>query len=345
MKKYFTTEIIILQVLYLVYLISFYLLYEIYFHPEWEFYPFPQVIYYAIQVSIFYISYISIVRYYLNNKHFFHLGPILINYVIGILIIQWLTNHANYYTDTFILEEKATFMDMATIYIAQFISITFWAFMIFINKYLNENNIYKQFLIKQKIKEIEKENRINILNNTVNNQLNRISALISGAKKNALFIEISNVISLIKNIYNYSDSELVSIGNELKLLEDYLEVQKKRYKYLDIIYKNGLGHELNDYYLPHLVLMTIVENSFKHGDYRNYPIELNITLKTDLDHRQFIEFNCRNRIGKKSIYIGGVGQKNIINRLDILMKRKYKYWIDQNEHYYTCNLCIYKNEK
>ena len=88
------------------------------------------------------------------------------------------------------------------------------------------------------------------------------------------------------------------------------------------------------------VLITIVENAFKHGDLNNQeaPIEINVQVKGNK-----LKFSCRNKkkTGPKELSTG-VGLDNIRKRLDIAYGDNYHLDIKDEPGFYTTELTIDK---
>jgi LytS/YehU family sensor histidine kinase len=88
------------------------------------------------------------------------------------------------------------------------------------------------------------------------------------------------------------------------------------------------------------VLITIVENAFKHGDLQK--AEFPIDVKLNIEHDRLF-FYCRNKkkSGPKEISTG-LGLDNIRNRLDFAYGINYKLIIKDEADFYTTELTIDK---
>jgi len=88
------------------------------------------------------------------------------------------------------------------------------------------------------------------------------------------------------------------------------------------------------------VLITIVENAFKHGDLKNQqaPIEIEIHVE-----KNRLKFRCRNKkkSGPKELSTG-VGLDNIRKRLDLAYGENYHFDIKDDQGFYTTELTIDK---
>ena len=86
------------------------------------------------------------------------------------------------------------------------------------------------------------------------------------------------------------------------------------------------------------VLITLVENAFKHGDLKSpeYPIEIKLKVEKDS-----LYFYCRNKkkLGPKELSTG-IGLENIKNRLDLAYGKNYSFRVKDEADFYTTELFI-----
>ena len=86
------------------------------------------------------------------------------------------------------------------------------------------------------------------------------------------------------------------------------------------------------------VLITIVENAFKHGDLKNQ--EYSIDIRLNVRGRQLV-FYCRNKkkTGPKQLSTG-IGLENIKKRLELAYGDKYRYNVKEDFDFYSTELII-----
>ena len=86
------------------------------------------------------------------------------------------------------------------------------------------------------------------------------------------------------------------------------------------------------------VLITLVENAFKHGDFKSaeHPIRINLDI-----HDSRLRFFCRNKKkgGPREISTG-IGLDNIRNQLDLTYGRNYSFNVKDEADFYTTELTI-----
>ena len=165
------------------------------------------------------------------------------------------------------------------------------------------------------------------------NTLNTISTLIDVNKKKAQNV-IVDLSDLLREIIELKEDNLITLSQELNLLNKYLDIKSIRfYDHLKI--KTNVQENINDALIPNMLIQPIIENSFKHGysfNHTNLEIELNIYKK---DEQLIIEIKNDGKSFETSISqlkIRGVGLKNTINRLKTLYGKNYKFSMTNNEN-------------
>ena len=90
--------------------------------------------------------------------------------------------------------------------------------------------------------------------------------LIKYKSDKALIQQLSVFAKLMRKILNYSTEERVSLGEELEMLEDYIQTHQIRQS-IRIDYNIIIAEEVNkdDLFIPPLITQPIVENAIKHG--------------------------------------------------------------------------------
>lgn len=130
--------------------------------------------------------------------------------------------------------------------------------------------------IKEKtarLKALEAQINPHFLYNTL--QMISTQAIINNQK------DISNMVLALSSILRYSitDNDMVPLCSEISYVNDYLSLQKARFdERLD--YKISIENKIEDLLLPKISIMTMVENSIKHGMETTLDkIQINIEVK------------------------------------------------------------------
>lgn len=96
------------------------------------------------------------------------------------------------------------------------------------------------------------------------NTLNTIAGLVREGKNDRAVDMIAGLSDLLRRTLKTSDRQQVALGEELEIVETYLEIEKARFaERLHV--KVEVPEELKSARVPSLVLQPIVENAVKHG--------------------------------------------------------------------------------
>jgi two-component system LytT family sensor kinase len=157
--------------------------------------------------------------------------------------------------------------------------------------------------------------------------------------------ELSEGILTLSDIMRYALNESVD-GNDKALLKDEIEHVRNVIKINQLRFSNNLNVQfevngvINGAHIIPFVLITIVENAFKHGDLQKpeYPLDVKLNVE---NNRLF--FYCRNKkkSGPKEISTG-LGLDNIRNRLQFAYGNDYRLLIKDEVDFYTTELTIDK---
>lgn len=137
-------------------------------------------------------------------------------------------------------------------------------------------------------------------------------------------------------IYESNDS-WVDLGKEVEYVQSFVQLQKLRFKDGAAVEINING-EIDGQKIVPLILISFVENAFKHGvanDPEN-PIKINISANQKILH--FSVSNKKSKTNKDAM--GGVGLNNVERRLQLLYPDRYKLNIVNSTTHYTTELLL-----
>jgi len=210
-------------------------------------------------------------------------------------------------------------------------------------------NYYKNQKEVANLLEQKRTSELNALKNQLNphflfNTLNNLYAL--ALKKSDKTPEIIAKLSEILDYILYQcKSNSVPLKNEITLLHNYIALEKVRYgDRVDIIFNEHIHSDVN---IAPLLLLTFLENAFKHGvsqEINTAKIVLKITANSNS-----IEFSIENTkpahskisVDKKR---DSIGLQNIKKQLDLLYPNNYKLDIKNNSDRYSVTLKITPND-
>jgi len=96
------------------------------------------------------------------------------------------------------------------------------------------------------------------------NTLNTVAALVREGKSGAAVDVIAGLSELLRHALKTSERQQVALGEELEILEKYLEIEKVRFAERLTVHME-VPNELREARVPSLILQPIVENAVKHG--------------------------------------------------------------------------------
>ena len=208
---------------------------------------------------------------------------------------------------------------------------------------------------QKKLLRLEKENleqQLEYLKYQINphffmNTLNNIHALvdIDTEKAKSTILELSKMMRFV--LYE-GNKKGVPLTREFDFIRNYITLMRLRYTDKVKIQIN-LPQQAPDLMIPPLMLITFIENAFKHGI--SYQHDSFIDVKVEIAGTE-LHFSCRNskaeksneerqRIGDGTSEMkGGVGLANVRQRLKLLYDNRFTLKIQDNPDFYSVQLNI-----
>lgn len=193
---------------------------------------------------------------------------------------------------------------------------------------------------KAKLEAEKKSTEISFLKHQINphfifNTLNSIYSLsISNSK--AVSESIIRLSSILRYML-YESEDKIKSGDELRIIEDYIQLQKLRLT--DKVTVNyRIINEPVEHRIEPLIIITLLENAFKYGANVNSSSFIDIFLVI-INGRLILKVG--NKIVRKMPYdekSSGLGLKNIQRRLDLIYPDRYKYNVDIKDMVYNVYL-------
>ena len=168
------------------------------------------------------------------------------------------------------------------------------------------------------------------------NTLNNIHALvdIDPAKAQDTIVELSKMMRYV--LYE-GNKQGVPLSQEFDFIRHYVSLMQLRYTD-KVRITLDLPEDVPNKQIPPLLLITFIENAFKHGI--SYQHESFIEMKAEVKDGK-LQFVCRNSKSEKSNEEkGGVGLTNVRKRLDLLYDNNYTFSIDDTADIYSVNLVV-----
>ncbi|HLD52099.1 MAG TPA: sensor histidine kinase [Sediminibacterium sp.] len=348
MKKHIYTKVVEIIVV----IISFLLFWLLYYLMLGKIWPNDNVGKYRVfqhltQCATFCVSAFLIFPRYAINKQRLHF--ILLS-LFSILVFTELFNLSRLFLSNpiFLLlgpsvKKEANNIQLQNYYFQNFISaLTYYLLGLgyaFARDWINKDR--KSLKLEKEIAQAELtllRNQLNphFLFNTINNIY--YLSLIKSTKTADALLQLSDLLR-----YVLSEKEnLVTLDKEYECLEKFIQLHKLRFPNDNIILEIGGKEEFANIQIPPMLLITFVENAFKHGDAGEIesPIEIKLAI-----HENQLTYSVKNKIGKNISKndSSGIGIPNLIKRLTLLYPKKHKLENNLTDSSYFAKLEINLN--
>ncbi len=202
---------------------------------------------------------------------------------------------------------------------------------------------------KRKLEQLEKEKataELNFLKAQIHphfllNTLNNIYALTlkKSEQSSESVLKLSEMLTYV--LYRCNE-KFVLLEDEIRLLENYISLEKLRYgSDLQLSFSKKVA--ATPIKLAPLILLSIVENAFKHGV--SGALEdavVKIDLKATEHAIHFTVFNTKNISQQEDIteYTKGIGSSNVRKQLAMLYPGQFRYLVKEEANTYEVQLHI-----
>ena len=307
-----------------------------------------QVIGFLVTVFFFYYSTNAFYRFFLEKKN----TIVFVRYAVLAVILLGIYNLGSFYFFTgqeeFKAQLKTQSVPIGLIILSFSFSIIFQlalSLLIAYLTYLRDEKKQRKILEAQKMQlEVEKSQaNFNFLKAQINPHFLHNTLNFLYAKSLPYSPELSEGILTLSDIMRYALSEGNAKDGKAPL-KDEIEHVRNVIKINQLRFSNNLNVRfevdgvVNGASIIPFVLITLVENAFKHGDIKSteHPIMIKVAVQNNSLH-----FYCRNRkkTGPKELSTG-IGLDNIKKRLDLAYGKNYTLNIKDEADIYTTELTI-----
>lgn len=246
------------------------------------------------------------------------------------------------------LEKQSEISPVSVVVAGVIINTIFFLGLSFLIAYLTklrDEQKQRKILEEQKLQlEVEKtQANFNFLKAQINPHFLHNTLNFLYAKSLPYSSELSEGILTLSDIMRYALSEGNATDGKAPL-KDEIEHVRNVIKINQLRFNNNLNVKfnvegvVNGATIIPFVLITLVENAFKHGDLKSSenPIEINLLIK---DH--YLSFHCRNKKknGPKELSTG-IGLENIKKRLELAYGKDYSLRVNEDANFYSTELTI-----
>lgn len=182
----------------------------------------------------------------------------------------------------------------------------------------------------KKLAQLNHEMELSLLRSQINphfllNCLNSVYALVYQKSDKALHA-IDTLSGLLKYSL-YENSELVAVSNELENVNKFIDLQTMRLSYEPAVELN-IEEATLQHKMPPFILLSIVENAFKHGNLKDAHAAFVIHLKKTETQLTISAENSKGKQNKDDV--GGIGLQNIQKRLALSYPEESHFEIQES---------------
>ncbi|MCZ4245880.1 sensor histidine kinase [Pedobacter punctiformis] len=299
------------------------------------------VIFGIINISLFYINYIILIPQLVEKKKRYFIYVLIFIVLLGLVPLLKTTLTILFRDHVFVnlKNSKKPELTVTTYYFAQVFICGFFLVSSCIIKFTID--WFNSERIQRNLESERREMELQFLKSQLNphflfNSLNNIYSL-AYQKSDKTADAIMKLSEIMRYMIYESNTPTVSLSKEVDYLKSYIELQKIRFKDGAYVEMN-LNGEIDDQKIVPLMLISFVENAFKHGVVNDpeEPIKINIIANQKILH--FSVINKKNQQNKDAQ--GGVGLPNVERRLQLIYPDRYKLNVVNSATHYNCELMI-----
>lgn len=165
--------------------------------------------------------------------------------------------------------------------------------------------------------------------NYCHNQLHKNS------KEGAVALELFS--EMVRQNIESKCNKLIPLKNEIKYIYNFIGLQKCLYK--DVYVNFEITGDISNKYILPRILITFIENAFKHGESYSKDNPISILLEISTDWIRFKVINRKKR-SRDNIISTGIGNYNVKQQLEIFYKSKHSLKIIDIGQNYECELML-----
>lgn len=192
----------------------------------------------------------------------------------------------------------------------------------------------------QKVEEDKMKSELSFLKAQINphflfNTLNSIYSL-AIKKDDKTADAVVQLSDLMRYIISNANDDIIALDKEINYINNYIELQKTRLGNTVTITYEVTGGTYGKAITP-LILISFIENAFKHGVNPNHISEICIKITTIGD---YLTLHVSNNKVDSIQSDSGIGLQNTIERLSLLYPNNHVLSIDDNPKMYIITLTL-----
>lgn len=196
------------------------------------------------------------------------------------------------------------------------------------------NRILREEQFKIKLKYLRNQIQPHFFFNTLNN-LYALS-LEKSDKVPDVILKLSSLMEYV--LYGIEKENYALLINEINYIQNYIEIEKLRFENTEV--SININSNIDNVKVPPLLLITLLENAFKHGGYNNKSLTIRINFQIiEGNILDFVVIN--NFVHSQNIKpTNGIGLANTRKRLKLIFKNNYILEQKIKFNYHIVNLQI-----
>jgi sensor histidine kinase YesM len=207
----------------------------------------------------------------------------------------------------------------------------------------------KMEIDKRNLEVVNKQAELNLLRAQLHphflfNTLNNLLAMVDQKNNPKLAKSIDKLSGLLRYVVYENKNNLVPVSKEIQFLQNFSELHLLRFADDEIDLNLTTKGSFNQQLIEVGILLSFVENAFKHGVEPEFKSFINIEF--DLTEEQIIKFNIKNAIPPKltTNQLGGYGLKASKDRLELAYPHNHSLNITESNDQYAVELTINTHE-
>ena len=293
---------------------------------------------YVLLIIFFYVNtHVFIPKIYFNRNYigFFLVVAISLIIITFTPLVFVKDSEVQYLSNTF--GEHSVFYEFGHNF-PRFSVVTFISLVLAINNRL-------KYIEQQRLKaEQEKLNaKLSYLKAQINphflfNTLNSIYSLAIG-KSDLTADAVVKLSTMMRYVVSEVHQDLVSLEREINYIMSYIELQRIRFgDSIDLSF--SVEGDITSKKIGPLILISFVENAFKHGINAEEVSRVSVVIKVDSEKLQLEVFNNKVQVNSNSEMRSGVGIENTKGRLELLYPGRHTLVINDTENDFLVSLTL-----
>ena len=156
--------------------------------------------------------------------------------------------------------------------------------------------------------------------------------------------ELAESISMLSGLMRYMIYDIKSTGiplrQELNRISDFIGLYRLRFRNDEVLVNFDIKGNIDKHTIAPMVLLTFVENAFKHGIKIEEKSRIDISITAENDTIKFRSYNNKHGYKYGFLESSGIGLENVKRRLALLYPDRHKLEINDTQYFFEVKLTI-----